>query len=127
MKQATHLWLCLLFAANVLVLNAQPSEPQNLTVVSVASSGDASSFAVTSDGTLWAFGANQQGRLGDATQVDHHAPVRIMTGVVTVSAEDLHTHWPLARMVLPGGLERAYTGIWGRSERGPFQPGLCPA
>lgn len=39
--------------------------------------GDSSSFAIKTDGTLWAWGFNEQGQLGDGTFVTRDTPVQI--------------------------------------------------
>jgi alpha-tubulin suppressor-like RCC1 family protein len=56
-------------------------------VVAIAE-GDRSTFALKSDGTVWAWGANWNGQLGDGTTVDRHSPKQIsgFTGVVSISA-----------------------------------------
>jgi alpha-tubulin suppressor-like RCC1 family protein len=56
-------------------------------VVAVAE-GDRSTFALKNDGTVWAWGANSNGQLGDGTTVDRHSPSQIpgFTGVVAISA-----------------------------------------
>jgi alpha-tubulin suppressor-like RCC1 family protein len=38
-------------------------------------------LAVKKDGSLWAWGANQFGQLGDGTDVEHHVPIKVMDGV----------------------------------------------
>ena len=73
------------------VLAGPSAGAQGVRVVAVASSGSASSFAVTSDGTLWGFGWNQQSLLGDGTQTDRHAAVKIMDRVKTIATDASHT------------------------------------
>jgi alpha-tubulin suppressor-like RCC1 family protein len=61
-------------------------------VVSIAS-GDDHSLAVKSDGTIWAWGLNNSGQLGDATNVQRLTPVQVsgFTGGVAVGAGTAHS------------------------------------
>ena len=43
------------------------------------------------DGTLWGFGLNHYGQLGDGTNIYRDTPVKIMEGVRSVSAGNKHT------------------------------------
>ncbi len=49
-------------------------------------SGNAHFLAVTQDGTLWSWGDNEYGQLGDGTFEGREHPVKIMAGVKAVSA-----------------------------------------
>jgi len=49
------------------------------------------SCAVKSDGSLWAWGANTYGQLGDGTRTDRYEPVKIMDGVTSVAAAEAHS------------------------------------
>jgi len=53
--------------------------------VVTVSSGRYTTMAVRTNGTLWAWGANWDGQLGDGTTTDRHTPVKIMDDVVAVS------------------------------------------
>ena len=50
------------------------------------SAGYKHTMALKSDGTLWAFGRNNEGELGDGTTTIRYTPVHIMTGIASVSA-----------------------------------------
>jgi len=50
------------------------------------SAGAFYSMAIKDDGSLWAWGANEQGQLGDGTTEDRHIPVQIMDSVESVLA-----------------------------------------
>ena len=48
-------------------------------------------MAIKSDGSLWAWGANSYGQLGDGTRTSRYTPVRIMENVSYVSAGRRYT------------------------------------
>ena len=50
-----------------------------------------SSFAIKSDKTLWAWGHNGSGRLGNGTTINQNTPIQVMTGVKLVAAGSGHT------------------------------------
>ena len=51
----------------------------------IISTDQGSSFAIKYDGTLWAWGRNNYGQLGDGTTIDRDTPVKILDEVVAVS------------------------------------------
>ena len=53
--------------------------------------GRAHSLAIREDGSLWAWGANDNGQFGDGTAVTRHSPVHVMDGVASVAADRYHT------------------------------------
>jgi alpha-tubulin suppressor-like RCC1 family protein len=57
------------------------------------SAGFGHTVAVKTDGTLWAWGYNVYGQLGDGTTTNRNGPVQIGTGTTwaQVSAGDYHT------------------------------------
>ena len=61
-------------------------------VVAVAG-GRYHSLAVKSDGTVWAWGNNWLGQLGDGTTTDRSIPVQVsgLSGVVAVAGGDYHS------------------------------------
>jgi len=75
-----------------------PDSTEFLTDVVQIASGTNFSYALKSDGTLWAWGLNEFGQLGDGTTMDKHLPVQVrspdttgfLTGVVKV-ASSVHT------------------------------------
>jgi alpha-tubulin suppressor-like RCC1 family protein len=53
--------------------------------------GQSHSLILKSDGTLWSFGDNFYGQLGDGTRTDRLSPVRIMSDVKWAAAGNRHT------------------------------------
>lgn len=51
--------------------------PETLSV----SAGQTHSLVIKADGSLWAFGDNAKGQLGDGTTTERHSPVQVMAGV----------------------------------------------
>ena len=73
--------------------------------------GTSHSLALRSDGTVWSWGLNTNGQLGDATTTQRKAPVQVtgVTGAVAIAAGATHS---LA--VLSGGTVKA----WGLNTNG---------
>ena len=44
----------------------------------MVAAGDLHSLALRSDGTVWAWGGNERGQLGDGTTDDRHRPVQVI-------------------------------------------------
>jgi len=59
-------------------------------VISV-SAGDSHTMAITSDGTLWGWGRNSSGQLGNGSQIEQLEPAKILYDVIYVSAGGDHT------------------------------------
>ena len=59
----------------------------------MVSAGNAHSLGVKSDGTLWAWGRNEDGELGDGTITNRHSPVQIGSDTTwaMVSAGSVHS------------------------------------
>ena len=55
-----------------------PIQVQNLNGVTAVSAGTQHSLALKNDGTVWAWGRNIDGELGDGTFVDKHSPVQVV-------------------------------------------------
>ncbi len=74
---------------NALAAESSPEVTTNA-VVAVALGGEHSA-AITSDGSLWTWGSNSRGQLGDGTQEDRCTPVRIMDDVISVALGKDHS------------------------------------
>jgi len=62
-----------------------PLQVSGLTDVAVITSGDLHSIALKDEGTVWAWGSNRYGQLGDGTTIDSPAPIQI-NGLTDVTA-----------------------------------------
>lgn len=79
-----------------------------------AAGGASESFLIDGSGTLWAWGDNFWGQLGDGTTENRPLPVKVMEGVRSVSAGDCHTY---------AVLEDNTLWAWGRNVSNSF-PGM---
>lgn len=61
--------------------------PTEATVKKVVSDGS-STYAIKSDGSLWAWGDNSNGRLGVGDAEEHHNPVKVMDNVSKINIDD---------------------------------------
>lgn len=68
--------------------NPAPVPVPGLSGVVQIAAGTSSSYALRADGTVWAWGANEAGELGDGTDIERHQPVQIpgLSGVTKVAA-----------------------------------------
>ncbi|MCL2698683.1 MAG: cell wall-binding protein, partial [Defluviitaleaceae bacterium] len=57
-----------------LTASASVSSPQTTTIAS----GDGINLAVKADGSVWAWGQNEFGEIGDGTTTIRYAPVKVM-------------------------------------------------
>ncbi len=66
--------------------NSFVTEPQ-------VSAGGGHVLALKSDGTVWSWGENREGQLGDGTTVDKHTPVKVsgLTDMVALSSGSYHS------------------------------------
>jgi alpha-tubulin suppressor-like RCC1 family protein len=64
-----------------------------LTDVTAIAAGDYHTVALKTDGTVWAWGRNYSGQLGDGTTTDSATPVQVsdLTDVIAIAAGDYHT------------------------------------
>lgn len=91
-----------------------------LTDVVHVASGGMHNLAVRSDGTVWAWGANDRGQVGDGTFAERHTAVQVsgLTGVTRVAAGFRHS---LA--LLTDGTVRAWgDDFWGQLGDGALGP-----
>jgi len=62
-------------------------------IVPMVTAGSAHTAALKSDGTVWAWGSNFNGRLGDGTTTNRSTPVQVisLSGIIAISAGRGHT------------------------------------
>ncbi|HYA26590.1 MAG TPA: hypothetical protein VEE82_01195 [Thermodesulfovibrionales bacterium] len=71
-----------------------PVQVSGLAKITAITAGDFHTLALKSDGTVWTWGSNGNGQLGDGTTADSATPVQVigLTGVASSSrAADIHT------------------------------------
>ncbi len=71
--------------------NATPQQVAGISNVVAIAAGADFSLALKSDGTVWSWGENFAGQLGDGSTTPHYAPAQVstLTGVVAIAAGDL--------------------------------------
>ncbi|HKY29005.1 MAG TPA: S8 family serine peptidase, partial [Pyrinomonadaceae bacterium] len=71
-----------------------PTQIAGLPNIKSIATGDVSSFALAADGSVWAWGDNQKGQIGDGTTTRRINPVRLMTidGVRSLSTNGTCTY-----------------------------------
>jgi alpha-tubulin suppressor-like RCC1 family protein len=64
-----------------------------LTDIAAIAAGSDHCLAVSADGTLWAWGSNSSGQLGDGTSMGSSTPVVVsnLSGVTSVAAGSAHS------------------------------------
>jgi alpha-tubulin suppressor-like RCC1 family protein/PKD repeat protein len=71
-----------------------PVQVSGLTGVIIAiAAGEKHSLALMGDGTVWAWGNNDNGQLGDGTLAERHAPVKVasLAAITAIAAGNLHS------------------------------------
>ena len=85
LPRSGYIGAALLLSLNVSVGHGATPEMQRI------AAGAEHSLGIKSDGSLWAWGANGVGQLGDGTTVDRISPVPIVAGVTALAAGAFHS------------------------------------
>lgn len=87
-----------------------PTRAKGLRSVRVIAAAAERTCAIRTDGSLWCWGDNKRGQLGDGTSIDRHVPVRVgLRHVVSVG---------MARGYTCALLASGEVWCWGENERG---------
>jgi alpha-tubulin suppressor-like RCC1 family protein len=72
--------------------SGDPAAKSGGAVVSALAAGDAHTMALKSDGTVWTWGWNRDGQLGDGTNTDRYTPVQVggLAGIKAICAGGDH-------------------------------------
>ena len=76
---------------NIIDNNDKSTPKKIMDDVAQISAGDFHTMAIKNDGSLWVWGDNVYGQLGDGTTEYRHTPTKIMDDVAQVSAGAFHT------------------------------------
>ena len=101
-------------------MRSLPAQVSGLTDVISVAAGDLHSLALKTDGTVWAWGDNTDGQLGDGTTTLRTAPVQVagLSDIVQVSAG---TNFSVARRA------DGTVWAWGRNDAGQLGDGSTTA
>ena len=101
MKSKTRKFTAMLLAAamafGLLAIMPVTASAEELTITPMIAGGEYHSLALKYDGTVWAWGYNLYGQLGDGTKTDSSKPLPVMyqgeqlSGVAAVAAGDNHS------------------------------------
>ncbi len=67
----------------------RPIKVRNLVGISAIAAGESHSLALNEDGTVWAWGRNYEGELGDGTYTQRNIPVQVieLSGVIAIASK----------------------------------------
>jgi alpha-tubulin suppressor-like RCC1 family protein len=70
-----------------------PVQVAALSAVTAIAAGEVHSLALLKDGSVWAWGSNSSGQLGDGTKMNRNVPVRVsgLSGVQAIAAGERHS------------------------------------
>ena len=71
--------------------------------VVAVSAGVGHGLAVQSNGTVWAWGSNEHGQLGDGTTIGRHTPVEIPGFTDVIAIDGAYWHSLAVRVTAPRG------------------------
>jgi alpha-tubulin suppressor-like RCC1 family protein len=97
-----------------------PGQVQNLDEAMAVAAGNWHSLALRSDGSVWAWGRNNYGQLGDGSTQQRSTPVQVMglTGVVAIAAGD-----DFSVALQADAAEGGIVWAWGRNQYGQLGDG----
>ena len=80
----------MLVACSVVISDdsSSASTTKNITDITAISAGGTHALALKNDGTVWAWGSNYSGQLGDGTTTDRYTPLQVIgiNGITAISA-----------------------------------------
>jgi len=82
-----------IYTNGVYISGSKPVRVKNLTGVIAVAAGDAFSAALRRDGTVWTWGTNGYGQLGDGSRRSRNIPVQVknLNNIIAISEGDFNT------------------------------------
>ncbi|EJW15454.1 alpha/beta hydrolase [Paenibacillus alvei] len=115
-------------AVSLMQTYSKPEQVKHLTDIIAIAAKDNSSYALKKDGTVWAWGNNREGQLGDATTTNRSVPVQVVgvSGASQLAAGGYYTYALKTDGTVWGwGFGSALLGSNGTdSSRASLMPGL---
>ena len=94
MKRAVSYIISLLLLLQTAIITTPTHAAEITGKFQTISLGSGHSAAIKTDGSLWTWGANNNGQFGDGTTTDKHTPVKIMDNIKLPTASPENTQSP---------------------------------
>jgi uncharacterized repeat protein (TIGR01451 family) len=101
-------------------ISSTPVQAIGLTGMVAVGGGEAHSLGLKSDGTVWTWGSNSNGQLGNGTYTDSSIPIQVsgLTGVLGIAAGGYHSLVSLPQPAPALGIAKSHSGAFIQGQQG---------